>query len=65
MLEKLGLLARPGQDFQRVSEFRHVKRNLLGAIRAGEVQSRHPGGQCAGRGGEELFRRQPGHVTGA
>jgi protein-tyrosine kinase len=37
MLEKLGLLADPGQDFQRVSEFRHVKRSLLGAIRAGET----------------------------
>ena len=37
MLEKLGLLADAVQDFQRVSEFRHVKRNLLGAIRAGET----------------------------
>jgi exopolysaccharide/PEP-CTERM locus tyrosine autokinase len=36
MLEKLGLLAEPGQDFQRVSEFRHVKRSLLGAIRSGQ-----------------------------
>ena len=35
MLEDLGLRATPEQDFQRISEFRNVKRNLLGAIRAG------------------------------
>ncbi len=35
-LDALGLRAAPEQEHQRVSEFRHVKRNLLGAIRSGE-----------------------------
>ena len=37
MLDQLGLRASPEQDYQRVSEYRHIKRNLLGAIRAGEA----------------------------
>jgi protein-tyrosine kinase len=39
MLNELGLHAPVEQDYQRVSEFRHIKRNLLGAIRAGEANS--------------------------
>lgn len=37
MLEELGLRAPAEQDYQRVSEYRHVKRNLLGTIRSGEA----------------------------
>jgi protein-tyrosine kinase len=37
MKHDLGLRAPPEQDHQRVSEFRHIKRNLLAAIRAGEA----------------------------
>jgi exopolysaccharide/PEP-CTERM locus tyrosine autokinase len=37
MYEDLGLRAAPAQDHQRVSEYRHVKRHLLGSIRAGQV----------------------------
>jgi len=37
MLEALGLRAPPKQEHQRVSEFRHIKRDLLGEIRAGKA----------------------------
>lgn len=37
MLEDLGLRGPAEQGFQRVSEYRHVKRNLLDTIRSGEV----------------------------
>jgi receptor protein-tyrosine kinase len=37
MLEQLGLRASAEQDYQRISEFRHIKRNLLAAIRARET----------------------------
>jgi len=37
MLDELGLRAPPDQDHQRLSEYRQVKRELLGAIRSGEA----------------------------
>ncbi len=37
MARELALRVPADQDHQRLSEFRHVKRNLLGPIRSGEV----------------------------
>jgi protein-tyrosine kinase len=37
MLDALGLRVTPDQEHQRISEYRQVKRNLLGTIRAGEA----------------------------
>ncbi|MEO8309124.1 MAG: P-loop NTPase [Pseudomonadota bacterium] len=37
MQNDLGLLAAEEQNYQRVSEFRHIKRTILSAIRSGEV----------------------------